>query len=271
MSRVHAVSALVLLGLLGCEEPEKGTTELQYRITPDNVDLGSIRYDQDDPPSATITVLNLDTRTLRVTAEDLSGTGSGMIVLKAENFDEVEPDETANLELAVTDDVLLWDEGAQSADLTISVGYYPADTGAAEEPIEDAVVVPITVTMDCDLDDDGAEADTTGGPDCDDALSGVGPEATELCDGLDNDCDGLEDEDDAADALIWYRDGDEDDYGSAETTTTACEEPDGFVGNGSDCDDGNAEIYPGQTEECNGVDDDCDEAVDEDPECLTEG
>jgi hypothetical protein len=99
--------------------------------------------------------------------------------------------------------------------------------------------------------------------DCDDGDGAINPDATELCDGVDNDCDGSVDEADAADAATWYADGDGDGYGDAASTATACDEPSGFVADDSDCDDGDAAVFPGAAELCNGVDDDCDGSVDE--------
>ena len=103
------------------------------------------------------------------------------------------------------------------------------------------------------------------GSDCDDAAAAVNPAADELCDGLDNDCDGDVDEDDAVDAPTWYRDGDGDGYGNAATTSVACSQPSRYVADDSDCDDASSIIHPGADELCDGLDNDCDGSVDEDP------
>jgi hypothetical protein len=99
--------------------------------------------------------------------------------------------------------------------------------------------------------------------DCDDASSTVNPAATELCNGVDDDCDGVVDEDDAADASTWYADSDGDGYGDAASATLACSQPSGHVADDSDCDDGDSGVHPYATEYCDGVDEDCDGAVDE--------
>jgi len=101
------------------------------------------------------------------------------------------------------------------------------------------------------------------GTDCDDGDSAVNPGAVEICDGLDNDCDGVTDEPDAVDASGWYSDVDGDGYGDPGSTTAACSQPSGYVGDGTDCNDGDASIHPGGTEVCDGVDNDCDGTADE--------
>jgi hypothetical protein len=80
---------------------------------------------------------------------------------------------------------------------------------------------------------------------------------TEYCDGIDNDCDGQKDEDDAVDALFWYRDADGDTHGDPATSMTSCAQPDGFVASTTDCDDTNANTYPGAIEFNDGDDNQC--------------
>ncbi|GEM_PF-2576152 len=62
-------------------------------------------------------------------------------------------------------------------------------------------------------------------------------------------------------AITWYRDGDGDGYGDASTTTAACDRPSGYVSDDSDCDDSDSAVFPSATEQCNGLDDDCDGVI----------
>ena len=80
--------------------------------------------------------------------------------------------------------------------------------------------------------------------DCDDANEAVNPAATELCNGIDDNCDAVIDEDSAADAPTWYADTDTDGYGDAASTTKACAPPSGYVDDDTDCDDTSADISP---------------------------
>ena len=100
--------------------------------------------------------------------------------------------------------------------------------------------------------------------DCDDATATVSPAAQEVCNGIDDDCDGDVD----PPPTSWFRDADGDGYGSSGDEVEACEQPDGYADDDSDCDDAASGVHPGAAELCNGVDDDCangvDDAFDED-------
>jgi hypothetical protein len=88
-----------------------------------------------------------------------------------------------------------------------------------------------------DTDDDG-DGFTENQGDCDDGDAGVSPDAPEICNQADDDCDAMTDEG-------YDVDGDQ------------------FTSCGSDCDDSRADAYPGAPELENGLDDDCNGVADE--------
>ena len=93
------------------------------------------------------------------------------------------------------------------------------------------------------------------GLDCDDARPSVLPGGTEVCNGDDDDCDGALDEGVLA---TQYLDLDGDGFGNPRTASTrACGDP-LYVEDNGDCDDGDAAVYPGASEICDGKDNDCD-------------
>ena len=109
-----------------------------------------------------------------------------------------------------------------------------------------------------DADNDGYDTRS----DCDDSDADINPAADELCDGIDNDCDREIDEE-AVDGTSFYVDADADTFGDPSTETVACEsERSDWVENGDDCDDANADAFPGNSEVCDGADNDCDGEVD---------
>jgi hypothetical protein len=145
------------------------------------------------------------------------------------------------------------DDCSGSADDELKAPWYPDDDG---DGYGDAGGMSLTCAPTSGMVDNG--------DDCDDGDAGVFPGADEYCNGVDDDCDDEVDEDDAEDAATFYEDGDGDGYGDVASFAIACDAPTGFVDNAEDCDDADAAVFPGADEYCNGVDDDCDDATDED-------
>ncbi len=107
------------------------------------------------------------------------------------------------------------------------------------------------------------------GDDCNDADATIYPGAEEVCDGVDQNCDGSIDE---GVLITYYYDYDDDGYGDPNNTTEACERPSTYVENGEDCDDQVDSTHPNALEPENGVDDDCDGTIDESiPEQVSTG
>lgn len=124
--------------------------------------------------------------------------------------------------------------------------------GCADGSKADSGTGPEEVVV--DTDGDGAPDEV----DCDPTDPAVFPGATEICSGVDEDCDGEIDEADAADATDWFPDADGDSFGDAASPTRACEAPPGLIADGSDCDDSDPLIHPGAEEvPCNGISESC--------------
>ena len=139
--------------------------------------------------------------------------------------------------------------------------------------IDEDAADALTYYADADGDTYGDAAVTTSGCtlpagyvtntlDCDDGLASVSPVSDEVCNDIDDDCDGSVDEADAIDGSTWYLDYDSDGYGGTLITAVACDAPAHYVASADDCDDTESGVNPGATEVCNGIDDDCDGTLD---------
>jgi hypothetical protein len=96
--------------------------------------------------------------------------------------------------------------------------------------------------------------------DCNDSNPSVNPGATETCNGIDDNCDGLVDPEGSAGAAQYYLDADGDGYGVWWDSKWLCAPiPMYSTLTPGDCDDANAQIHPGAPEKCSTwQDDDCD-------------
>ena len=132
-----------------------------------------------------------------------------------------------------------------------------------------------TVDEKCDVDGDGycaidkgvvgaPKVCTKGGGDCDDANKTKNPGSSEICDGKDNNCDGVIDPENSAGCTKWYYDGDVDGYGVQNSSKCLCKKT-GLYSTQTygDCDDNCQDCKPMGTETCDDKDNNCNGAVDE--------
>ncbi len=100
------------------------------------------------------------------------------------------------------------------------------------------------------------------GDDCDDAEPLAWTGRTEVCDGVDNDCNGLIDEGAPAEPL--FEDADGDGYGAPGAVAFGCGHAPGLASNDRDCDDQDPAVGPHAEDlPSDGLDQDCDGFVDE--------
>jgi len=137
-------------------------------------------------------------------------------------------------------------DSMKNYEIIIPMEYFDLPVVAADTCVKFAIYYG---NYDKDLDGDGKRPGISGG-DCDDTATGSGnyPGATEIVgDGIDNDCDGLADED----------------AQNVPSTNTDDADHDGQTIADGDCNDHDATIYKGHPEICgDGKDNDCDGVAD---------
>lgn len=168
---------------------------------------------------------------------------------------------------ADTDTDGLGDAGSSMISCTQPGGYVSDSTDCDDTDDQIGSIVLYYVDADSDGFGDATDLGTnsctpiagsvTNADDCDDSDDQINPNAAEVCDGLDNNCDG--DTDEGFLMVTYYEDADNDTYGDATSSVTDCTQPAGYVTNSTDCDDTNAAIHPGAADNTgNSVDENCD-------------
>ncbi len=137
------------------------------------------------------------------------------------------------------------------------------DSSAAFHPGADESDCTDPADYNCDGSSGYADSDSDGFAaceECDDASSAVNPDATEVCNTVDDDCDGTVDGPTAVDATAWYADSDADGYTNPDDSLIECEAPAGYAAaTEDDCDDTDSSVNPTATEiPGDGIDQDCD-------------
>jgi hypothetical protein len=140
--------------------------------------------------------------------------------------------------------------------------------GCGDEP---EACTELTFFLDADGDGHGGETSVQAceapaghvaqSTDCDDSDASANPDADEVCDGVDNDCNGDIDTS-PVDGVVMFADLDEDGFGDAAVSEGVCAGTAGWVEDDTDCDDGDAFSHPGGDEVCDGADNDCDGTTD---------
>lgn len=97
--------------------------------------------------------------------------------------------------------------------------------------------------------------------DCEDSDAMVNPSMMEICNDMDDDCDLTVDED--LDLILQFSDQDGDGFGSMMSGFVYCSLLQGFTTLDGDCDDSNGAVSPAALEDCNALDDNCNNEIDE--------
>ena len=118
---------------------------------------------------------------------------------------------------------------------------------------------PLVTTQACSAPS-GYVTDNT---DCDDTNNQIHPGTTEICNDVDDNCNNAIDEENAPGCIAYYLDMDKDTYGVDQSKCLCAGSGDYIATRNGDCNDADANIHPGATEICNGIDDDCNGLVDD--------
>lgn len=205
IARYALASFVALAGLSSCGSSD---ATLQYSVFPTALTLSPVAWNDNTSKWSSVAVLNETYFPLELTRIDLVGTGKEFLEL-----DGVGGASEVNLDLRTSRALRIrvkppgtggertrWNSAEHEATLRFRVGGAGEFDPETQEIDPDSYVfelveIPIKFELNCDLDGDGHDTiECNAGTDCDDRLVAVNPDATEYCDGNDNNCNGIIDD-----------------------------------------------------------------------------
>ena len=199
----------------------------------DLLDFGVGTWVEGPPTEPEIAVLiNDGSDTFRLQTLSLDGDAADAFSMELASGADLPTDVApgVGVEVIVT---FVGEPGVEVFDSELTAAISPPARGARGRAY---LAVDVTLTLDCDADDDGDPVVGCGGFDCDENDPERASTFEELCNGIDDDCSG------------------EPDFGGGSEVDV---DQDGFRAC-EDCLDGDAYSYPGAPERCDGFDNDCD-------------
>jgi hypothetical protein len=173
-------------------------------VFPDSLTMAAVGWQDEDFIWYPVSILNDTFFDLEIRGIEVVGEGADLLEVETPGPSPValpiRQSRTVNVRVARPEgnNRTIWTSRQYTAVLDFTIGGTGRIDPETLEPDQRFYVtvpynVDIAFEIDCDLDGDGFDAIECAGADCDDRLASVNPEAIELCDAFDNNCDGLQD------------------------------------------------------------------------------